>query len=279
MALLSIRRACSLLSPTPSHLRTHLSTYPVLPLHLPSLISSWRALSSWRLEDGLQAVREKVGETKIAEVELGKKGRGYLHHEWQKIHMPFGLFLDAFILGLVPSSSPLSQLPVAYLAQSDLLDSTPSLLEDVSPLPHFYVAKEGSLYRRTIWIGPQGSFTPFHKDPYIGIYSQIVGNKIFHILPPNASPYLDLSPIPQHANTSQIPIPVSRILSQCSDDLHDLPLHILEKCRKKLTNAFDMPGACQVELSAGESLLIPEGWWHAAEGVEGPGIGVGAWFR
>lgn len=82
-----------------------------------------------------------------------------------------GLFLDAFIFNLIPSSSP-AELPTAYLAQSDLLDSTPQLLDDVPALTHFYQGKEKSLYRRTIWIGPNGSFTPFHKDPYVGIYSQ-----------------------------------------------------------------------------------------------------------
>ncbi|OXC64617.1 hypothetical protein AYX13_06044 [Cryptococcus neoformans] len=280
MARPLVRQAKSLASFTPANLQSHLVNRPVLPLHLPSLTSAWPALTSWQLEDGLQRLREKIGEDRVTEIELGKKGRGYLDKEWQRIHMPFGLFLDAFVFNLIPSSSS-AELPTAYLAQSDLLDSTPQLLDDVPALTHFYQGKEKSLYRRTIWVGPNGSFTPFHKDPYVGIYSQIVGRKTFHLLPPDASPYLDLSPIPRHANTSQIPVPVSRIISggSTNEDVGDLPQETIQKCKEQLEKAFSIPGACQIDVAAGDSVLIPEGWWHAAEGVDGPGVGVNAWFR
>lgn len=87
-----IRQAKSLASFTPTNLQSHLSNHPVLPLHLPSLTSAWPALTNWKLENGLQRLREKIGEGRVAEIELGKKGRSYLHKEWQQIHMPFGLF-------------------------------------------------------------------------------------------------------------------------------------------------------------------------------------------
>lgn len=108
-----------------------------------------------------------------------------------------------------------------------------------------------------------------------------MGRKTFHLLPPDASPYLDLSPIPRHANTSQIPVPVSRIISggSTNEDVRDLPQETIQKCKEQLEKAFSIPGACQVDVAAGNSVLIPEGWWHAAEGVDGPGVGVNAWFR
>ncbi|ODN81989.1 hypothetical protein L202_02318 [Cryptococcus amylolentus CBS 6039] len=278
---IAIPTARSVSAFTPASLQKHLSTTPILPLHLPNIAAAWPALASWSLKDNLRILRDRIGEERVAEVELGKSGRGYLDQEWQKINMPFGLFLDAFIFNLIPSSDPSFKLPTAYLAQSDLLDSTTSLLSDVPPLPHFYVGKEKSLYRRTIWIGPAGSFTPFHKDPYMGIYTQIVGRKIFHVVPPAASPHLNPSPKPLHANTSQIPIPVSRIVSPLSEfaDLDDLPPNTLVECRDRLRRAYELEGGCQVVVGPGESVLIPEGWWHAAEGIDGPGVGVGAWFR
>ena len=81
-----------------------------------------------------------------------------------------GLFLDAFILGKIPSADP-DSLPTAYLAQSDLLDNA-VLAADVPPLDVFQSGPQATVYRRTIWIGPRASFTPFHRDPYIGLYSQ-----------------------------------------------------------------------------------------------------------
>ena len=125
------------------------------------------------------------------DVEIGKRGKGYLDPDYQRVSMDFGevksplyecggrsddtsrigLFLDAFILGKIPSSTPASALPTGYLAQSDVMDK-PTLIADVPNLPHYEAGSQKSLYRRTMWVGPKRSFTPFHKDPYVGIYSQ-----------------------------------------------------------------------------------------------------------
>jgi hypothetical protein len=125
------------------------------------------------------------------DVEIGKRGKGYLDPDYQRVSMDFGeakspmyvwkvkaddvswigLFLDAFILGKIPSSTPASALPTGYLAQSDVMDN-PTLIADVPNLPQYEAGSQKSLYRRTIWVGPKRSFTPFHKDPYVGIYSQ-----------------------------------------------------------------------------------------------------------
>jgi hypothetical protein len=63
-------------------------------------------------------------------------------------------------------------MPKGYLAQSDLLDSAPEAAAQCPDLEHYMSGPRGDIFRRTIWIGPAGSWTPFHKDPYIGIYNQ-----------------------------------------------------------------------------------------------------------
>jgi lysine-specific demethylase 8 len=52
----------------------------------------------------------------------------------------------------------------------------------------------------------------------------------------------------------------------------------MERYRDRLKRAFDVDGACEVVLGEGESVLVPEGWWHSAEGLS-TGVGVNAWFR
>ncbi|ORY32796.1 hypothetical protein BCR39DRAFT_350713 [Naematelia encephala] len=281
---------------TPSALRAHLSQTAPSPLHLPGLVSAWPALYKWTLSDGLRAIRDAVGEQRAVEVEVGQKGRGYLDQRYQRVTMGFGLFLDAFILSLIPSSSP-DSLPTAYLAQSDLLE-IPSVLKDVSPpLEHFSSGPRSEIWRRTIWIGPKGSWTPFHRDPYIGLYTQIIGSKRFRLLPPSASTYLKPSPNVPHTNTSTILLSSSNLLRSSlepdillpssnllrpDDELDaddDIQQSTIQEYREQLRGAFAQDGACQVTLKQGDSVLVPEGWWHEAEGLDGPGIGAGSWFR
>ena len=111
----------------------------------------------------------------------------------------------------------------------------------------------------------------------------VVGRKSFNILPPAAKALLDPSTNPLQGNTSIIPISIARIFADTSDSSNssadDPPPDEIQRYRKQLKEAFELPGACQVDLAAGESVLVPEGWFHSAEGIGGPGVGVGAWFR
>ena len=71
-------------------LKSHLSAPRPNPLHLQGLTEHWPASSLWTIFDGLQSLRDSVGETKEVDIELGKKGRGYLDPEYQRISMGFG---------------------------------------------------------------------------------------------------------------------------------------------------------------------------------------------
>ena len=73
-------------------LRTHLAGPTALPLHLQGLTDHWPASSLWTLNDGLGSIRESVGEGREVTVEMGKKGRGYLDPDYQRVSMGFGLF-------------------------------------------------------------------------------------------------------------------------------------------------------------------------------------------
>jgi hypothetical protein len=114
----------------------------------------------------------------------------------------------------------------------------------------------------------------------------VIGTKTFHVLPPEAERFLDISPRPPHTNTSQIPISIAALFGSTSPPTaghrappeSDLDAETLSRYRAALVEAFKLPGACEARLGPGESLLVPEGWWHSAEGVE-TGVGINAWFR
>lgn len=74
---------------TRSALASHLTSSSA-PLHVgQSLTALWPARSSWRISDGLAAIRA-AGEHKEVEVEVGKRGRGYLDPDYQRINMGLG---------------------------------------------------------------------------------------------------------------------------------------------------------------------------------------------
>lgn len=80
-----------------SALRSHLASTPVLPLHIGSdLTAHWSARSSWRISDDLAAIRA-AGEHKEVEVEVGKRGRGYLDPDYQRINMGLGMLTGSLL--------------------------------------------------------------------------------------------------------------------------------------------------------------------------------------
>ncbi|BEI91874.1 uncharacterized protein CcaverHIS019_0406940 [Cutaneotrichosporon cavernicola] len=250
-------------------LRAHISASGG-PLRLPGI--AWR-LERWSAPD-LGTLRDDVGEHTAVDVEIAPRGRGYTDPAWQRVTMGFGLFLDAFVLGRIPAADP-ALVPVGYLAQAPLLD-LPGLRDTLPPLEH-YVGPRGDVYGRTLWVGPRGSFTPFHRDPNVGLYTQVIGSKVFHLLPPD----IKFQTSAVRANTATVPISVRRIFGEQGEgdgEGEDVTPIEKEQLRTLLGEAFERDGACEVRLGPGDSLLIPPGWWHSAEG-ESVGVGVNAWFR
>lgn len=61
------------------------------PVHVGrDLIADWPALRTWSLEDGLRRLRDGIGEHCEVDVELGPRGRGYLHKDHARVSMGFG---------------------------------------------------------------------------------------------------------------------------------------------------------------------------------------------
>ncbi|KAL1411573.1 hypothetical protein Q8F55_002537 [Vanrija albida] len=278
-----IRAAQTVPSLTPAALRAHLAAASPRPLLLPGLAAHWPA-RAWQ-EPEFGPLRAQVGEHAAVDVELAPRGRGYLDPAWRRQTMGFGLFLDAFVLGKIPSSDPAS-LPVGYLAQSDLLDSpsSPALAAACPPLEHYTSGARRDVYARNLWVGPAGSFTPFHRDPNVGLYTQVAGSKVFHLLPPGrgegaAAAVFETSA--RRGNTSRLPVAVGALLGEgegAGAGLEGLDVAERDMWTAALRAAFELDGACEARLGPGDSVLIPEGWWHSAVGLE-PGVGVNAWFR
>ncbi|PWN30093.1 Clavaminate synthase-like protein [Jaminaea rosea] len=254
-------------------------------LRLPALVRpaasnphSWAAVEKWSHVDEkgretLQGMRVDEMEESIIEVEVGQRGRGYLDQgSWEKVKMPFGTFLDAFIAGSIPSLTSSTTDLIGYVAQQDLLALSPTLAKQCPSLPHTTVGPRGDQeqWRTNTWVGPRGTFTPIHRDPYENIFVQVVGKKRFHVFPPAAQPYLYLEKGGRQQNTSTVP--TENYLLRGVDEgqrQKDFPL---------LNEAAKQAEAANVTLEPGDALFLPRGWFHCVASLT-TSASVNFWFR
>lgn len=95
----------------------------------------------------------------------------------------------------------------------------------------------------------------------------MIGTKRLHIFPPSQHSHLYISITPPQTNTSLIPHPPS----SASLDWAQYPM---------LQRALEDKRTVACEVGPGESVLIPEGWYHCVESVgEGAAVSVNHWFR
>jgi lysine-specific demethylase 8 len=210
----------------------------------------------------------------LVDVEISRIGRGYgdkgNDDEWFQTQMPFMMFHDAFIDGKLRfSENDPNKQKTGYVAQQDLFEVVPELKAHCPPLPHSLAGPRGDReqWRRNIWIGGAGTFTPIHRDPYENLFAQVVGAKRFHLFPPEARTHLHLSPGGPQSNTSTIPTEeVLLDLEGKADEAHRLDL---EPLVESSFHAIVQPG---------DVLYVPQGWFHCVASLS-VSASVNAWFR
>lgn len=160
---------------------------------------------------------------------------------------------------------------VGYMAQHDLLAESPSLSADAPGLPHTKAGPRGDReqWRSNVWIGPRGTFTPIHRDPYENLFVQVVGSKRVHLFPPSASSHLYLGASTgagTQKNTSAIP--TEDPLISGSELLHQYP---------DISKAIQTEGSASAQLDPGDVLYIPRGWFHCVQSLS-TSASVNWWF-
>jgi len=183
---------------------------------------------------------------------------------------------------------------IAYLAQHDLLTQLPSLRADIlipdycfssppppipthAPLPS---AEELDTPLQNAWLGPPGTVSPLHTDPYHNILCQVVGYKYVRLYPPSATARLHPRGVREEgdgvdmSNTSSVDLDEAlEVLAQQKEEGHS-------DARKRFDERFPgFAGAEFVEavLGPGECLYIPVGWWHYVRSLS-TSFSVSFWF-
>ncbi|KAF9068721.1 hypothetical protein BDP27DRAFT_1326839 [Rhodocollybia butyracea] len=235
------------------------------PFVLRKYASSWPALNS-----------HPCGPARIVPVEVGAD---YRTDDWTQQFMGW----DEFLQSLESDDSKV----VLYLAQHNLLRQFPALNNDIiipdyvyacPPPPEDYPQYKppGNDEQLVIngWLGPRGTVSPAHTDPYFNLYVQVVGHKTVWLAPPsvNESMYA-FSPTtnPASNKTSPSMSNTSRVDVFTNGEDHS--------ARSQFPEFWSnvVPEAMSMTLEPGDMLFIPPGWWHAMRAEE-TSFSVSMWF-
>lgn len=218
----------------------------------------------------------------------GELGASYNESGWAQNLIPFGEFIDRYLTPTEPEDK-------GYLAQHDLFAQTPALMDDISipdycystpPRPKGAAAETPGLDKvkevdqplMNAWLGPSGTKSPLHTDPYHNVLCQVVGYKYVRLYAPEERDKLypaglDDNGVPMN-NTSQVDIQHFR------PGVAE-PTPEQDKTRKfwqKKYPLFEFAPYQEAILRPGDCLYIPLGWWHYFEAFT-PSFSVSFWWN
>lgn len=241
------------------------------PVIIPGTLSQWEASRQWHNPTYLKS--RTLGGRRLVPVEIGKS---YTDADWSQHIMTFDEFMNDYLLPKEPKD-------IGYLAQHDLFSQILALREDVMIPDYCYTtppdvdeaaARTAGLLtapslaepQLNAWLGPKGTQTPLHTDPYHNILCQVVGYKHIRLYSPSQTPNLYPRGVDDKGismdNTSQIDISLTRSRSLGGGTNLDAIREIDEKFPK-----FKAAGFVEGVLAPGECLYVPLGWWHYVEAL------------
>lgn len=187
----------------------------------------------------------KVAGYRTVPIELG---RTYDDDNWgQNLHQ-FGDFIKDYMNDLDHSQK-------AYLAQHDLFDQIPVLMQDFIVPDYCAIGNDEPVIIKS-WIGPKNTISTMHTDDKHNFLCQVVGEKLIILASPNETdnlyPYEGLL-----SNTSQV-------------DAENLDFKNFPKLKDVKFQ--------RIILKAGEMLYIPKLYWHYVRSLT-PSISISFWFN
>jgi hypothetical protein len=160
-----------------------------------------------------------------------------------------------------------------YIAQSSLPELPPALLNDLPTPDLVQHAGKGDVYSSSVWLGTEPTYTPLHRDPNPNLFCQLCNTKLVRLMPPTSGDrlFFDVQ---------------KRIRQQANSRIRTVDM-MEGKEREALHEAVWLSDALpdelyEAELGPGDSLFIPNGWWHSvkSKGSHGHLNGsVNWWFR
>lgn len=223
-------------------------------------------------------------------VEIGKT---YLDDAFEQKIMSFNEYLIKYVLQEAGKEGS----PKGYLAQHNLLDQIPALGNDIEMFPYIQHLPSSSRstttttlhYQSTedddddppsktikinVWLGPAGTITPIHHDPYDNIFCQVSGTKYIRLYHPTEIPE-SLRLGKDHRGISQnnsCCVPVEWV--EGGDEIKETLEYDEER---EMWEVFRRARYVDFVVREGESVFFPRGWWHYVRAVSGS-FSVNFWW-
>jgi len=227
------------------------------PIVITDTLSHWPALSTrpWSSPAYLLSLTNRG--KRLVPVEVG---RTYTDPSWGQKIISFSEFLCTYMSG--------SGGETGYLAQHNLFSQIPALRKDITipdycysaPPPHPpNVASTPPLEEPMInaWLGPRGTVSPLHTDPYANVLAQVVGSKYIRLYAPEETERVFPRGIEEAGvdmgNTSRVEVEEEG----GGEGLSEEERRVWKKAKY-----------VETVLREGEVLFIPAGWWHYVRSLE-----------
>ncbi|KAI0303544.1 hypothetical protein B0F90DRAFT_1711838 [Multifurca ochricompacta] len=254
------------------------------PFILPGFALDWPAMNDhpWHSIDYLRSV---AGRGRVVPVEIGND---YRADDWTQCIMPWDDFLDILEKG---SSHPKI---VLYMAQHNLLSQFRALREDIIIPDYVFTAPQApstySCYQPpnneeelalNAWLGPAGTVSPAHTDPFFNFYTQVVGRKTVWLAPPTLGTTQAMYPYPPPSKTLNNENTHNPATNQLAPPMTNTArvdvFSDQDKGQFPLFWKHAVPEALSATLEPGDVLFFPPGWWHAMRS-EDMSFSVSMWF-
>jgi hypothetical protein len=247
-----------------------------MPIIIKGVIDDWPAAAApdRRWADPSYLLKATLGGRRLVPVELG---RSYTDDDWSQRIMTFAEYMDTHLL------QP-KQEKTGYLAQHDLFTQVPSLSADTNTPDYCYTdppppeslsstVKAETLDEplRNAWLGPAGTISPLHTDPYHNILCQVVGHKYVRLYAPSETSKLYPRGIDETGvnmeNTSHVDISLAKRLYTSGDQDQADEIEMEKQLFEEQYPSFKDANCIEGILGPGECLYIPVGWWHYVESL------------
>ncbi|KAK4174448.1 hypothetical protein QBC36DRAFT_39517 [Triangularia setosa] len=192
------------------------------------------------------------------------------HHRFLRFEAPISLMSAALRYNATKVS--FQRVTQLYIAQAPISD-LPTVLQDDLATPEIVLkAGKGDVYGSSIWLGLEPTYTPWHCDPNPNYFCQMYGGKVIRLLPPGLGKSLFRKVQAELGQTGSPSIRGDEMMQGEERTLLTTKVWT-EEAPKEMMEA---------EVTQGDSLFIPKGWWHSVKSADYKGDlngSVNWWFR